>query len=90
MGDEYCVGMLEERLLKTLNERGPQIRGELCQTLDRPRTTIFDNIFRLIQHGMVISYQQRLVEHQRGRPPIYFAITETGKQWLTEHLKEGL
>lgn len=85
---EYQVGFLEEQILRTLAAKGTLIREELCSALDRPRTTIFDNLITLIQHGYVRYFSKKTENQGKGRPFVFFQITSQGEAWIRENSKE--
>lgn len=75
----YSLGFSETqiKLLKILSEEGPKIRRDLVKDLNLPRTTIYDNLMRLIRKGLVCKWEY--YDGNKGRPPVYFEIREEKK-----------
>lgn len=62
---------LEEYLLKVLQE-GPITRGELAMVTGIPRTTLFDNLIKLILQDKVTKESKS--NKKRGRPRVYYKL----------------
>jgi predicted transcriptional regulator len=63
---------LQLKLLACLDYNGPLTRKELVRKLERPRTTIFDNLTKLQEQGLVKKYSRN--NGKRGRPYVYWKI----------------
>jgi predicted ArsR family transcriptional regulator len=64
---------LTDKILVEL-KKGPKTRHELKNTLNTPRTTIYDVLKVLIKEEKVEKYPVFKTEQGRGRPPVVFAI----------------
>lgn len=56
-----------------LIENGPMTRDDIVRLTNLPRTTIYDHLVKLMIKGMVEKYS--LITNKRGRPPVYYRIT---------------
>ena len=65
---------LDELLLDLLTKHGPLTRSELVKLTNIPRTTLYDNLSKLISKGLVI--KESLPRATRGRPKVVFKIKE--------------
>jgi len=68
---------LETKIIKILEEHGAQTRGNLCQKLDKRRTTIFDALHRLENLNRVARFKPEEVGKERnkiGRPLVWWAL----------------
>jgi predicted transcriptional regulator len=63
---------LEMRLIDLLVNKGPMTRDDMVRELNRSRTTIYDQLTRLIAHNLVKKY--KYPQNMRGRPPVLFEI----------------
>jgi len=63
-------------LLKVLSNKGPITRSYLASLTNIPRTTLYDNLAKLIIKGIVEKKPVRV--QKRGRPKVLFYIKETG------------
>ena len=70
------LSYLEKLLLIKLNENGATIRSDLVKLVNFPRTTLHDNLKKLQSWGLVIKYSEH--RYRRGRPLVYFCLTELG------------
>lgn len=70
---EY-LSPLEKDIINTLERQGPCTRPELVGFLQKPRTTVYDNLCRLIEHGIVHKFSRW--RNHRGRPPVFFGLVE--------------
>jgi len=70
--EELMFSPLENQLIGLL-ESGPFTRDALVEKTNEPRTTIFDNLIRLEEMGIV----KRFSGHTNtvGRPHVYFTLT---------------
>jgi predicted transcriptional regulator len=66
---------------------GRKERRELVEILDQPRTTIYDNIQRLINNGLVKKYSEPL--GGRGRPTVYYQLRMLPEFMMKEIAKLG-
>jgi predicted transcriptional regulator len=71
---DIIISPLQADLLKILKEEGAKTRRELIALVDKPRTTIYDNIVGLIQNKIVKKYA--VPTNARGRPLVYFESIE--------------
>lgn len=79
----YDLNKYPEIQIKILIELiicGPQLRHQLVERLQKPRTTIYNHLEQLIKKGWVLKYNGR--SKKRGRPRVYFkaSVDERGKQ----------
>lgn len=66
---------LEKHILEILAAaKGGMTRPQIIAHVRRPRTTVYDNLRRLIEHGAVRKYSRP--PNVRGRPLVFFAITD--------------
>ena len=71
VNNNRCFYPLERQIHALLLQKN-RSRAELVELLNKPRTTIYDYLIRLINKDIVTKYS---VEHGgRGRPTIYYAI----------------
>jgi len=61
---------LEDHLYEILITNGPMTRGELVKQTNIPRTTIYDNLVKLMLKGIITRISQST--GRRGRPNVYF------------------
>lgn len=64
---------LPDRLVKVLSKHGALTRDELVKSLKVPRTTIYDNLVKLIKQNKVAVEQEEA--NGIGRPRVYFKLT---------------
>lgn len=60
----------QEKLYKTLKKNGAMTRNELVKKIGKPRTTIYDNLDKLIQKKQVKKFPKQW--NPKGRPNILF------------------
>jgi predicted ArsR family transcriptional regulator len=72
---EY-MNPFRHRLLQLLEECDYE-RKELVQITGVAPSTVHDNLFVLIQRGLVKKYSENLPGRARGRPKVIFLRTET-------------
>lgn len=65
---------LQEDLVTTLKKNGAMTRSQMVETLNRPRTTIYDNLVGLISQDMVKKFSRQV--NSRGRPVVFFKLKE--------------
>lgn len=70
--DEEKYSPLERELLEILEKNGPQTRQELVEKTGSHRTTIYDNLTRLIGMNVVKKYSKN--QNKRGRPEVFFKL----------------
>ncbi|MHA1707968.1 MAG: helix-turn-helix domain-containing protein [Candidatus Heimdallarchaeaceae archaeon] len=63
---------LENLLLDLLEKKGPLTRGELVNLTQIPRSTLYDNLAKLISKGLV--EKKSVPRSTRGRPKVLFKI----------------
>lgn len=65
---------IQSKILKTLDERGPLARRELVMILERPRSTIYDNLAKLEKRKLV---ERALMNNgEIGRPLTLWRLKE--------------
>ncbi|MEE9410623.1 MAG: ArsR family transcriptional regulator [Candidatus Heimdallarchaeota archaeon] len=64
---------LENLLLNLLSEHGPLTRGELVSHTHIPRSTLYDNLAKLINEGLI--KKESIPRTTRGRPKVLFRIS---------------
>ena len=68
------LNLLQNSLIKTLNKNGPLTRDQMVELLNKPRTTIYDNLAVLINRNMVKKFSRQV--NARGRPVVFFKLKE--------------
>ena len=79
MKDVLGLSPLEQELLEVLSEK-PMTRGAIVQILERPRTTVYDNLKRLQNKDLVFKWTK--YTNTRGRPEVFFNLTDMPIQKL--------
>lgn len=72
--DEVMLSPLQKDLIKALEKNGPMTRADIVRSVDKPRTTVYDNLVGLIQHNVVKKYSRPT--NSRGRPLVFFKVME--------------
>ncbi len=72
--EEKILNHLQNDLVKTLTKNGPMTRTQIVDTLNRPRTTIYDNLAVLINREKVKKFSRQV--NSRGRPVVFFKLKE--------------
>lgn len=82
-GETYKLSPLQIKILETLDERGPLLRGykedegpTLKNILERPRTTIYENLVPLEEKGLVRKFDTH--NGKGGRPKVKWEIINGG------------
>lgn len=70
--DLRSLSILQLKLLKILKESGGLKRSELVKKLGIARTTIYDNLNKLKQFGMIKNYEKYI--GIRGRPFVIWEV----------------
>ena len=65
---------LQKELMDVLEKNGPMTRSDLVHKMDKPRTTVYDNLMGLIQHNIVKKYSRPT--NARGRPLVFFKLSD--------------
>ncbi|MHA1871277.1 MAG: helix-turn-helix domain-containing protein [Promethearchaeota archaeon] len=65
---------LHIQLINILKTHGPLSRPELVKILNKPRTTIYDNLNQLMQKDLIKKFNRQL--NSRGRPIVFFKLKE--------------
>lgn len=73
---EYKLSDFQKKILKILKEKDCD-RKELVKLLDKPRSTMYDNLALLVDLGMIRKYQK--LEHSRGRPRVFYKLNRWSK-----------
>ncbi|MHA1727805.1 MAG: helix-turn-helix domain-containing protein [Promethearchaeota archaeon] len=68
------LNQLQFDLVKVLQKNGPMTRTQMVATINRARTTIYDNLSVLINRNMVKKISRQV--NKRGRPVIFFKLKE--------------
>ena len=63
---------LENLLLNLIAENGPLTRGELVSLTQIPRSTLYDNLAKLILEGRI--KKESIPRSTRGRPKVVFKL----------------
>jgi len=63
---------IQFNLLKTLGQNGPLTRKDICEKLDAPWTTAFDNLLKLEKKEYVKRFS--VETGRRGRPKVFWDI----------------
>jgi predicted ArsR family transcriptional regulator len=61
---------LQKKIVNLLDEKGPMERADIVNELETPRTTVYDNLKKLINRDDVIKYPVN--NNKRGRPKVFF------------------
>jgi len=72
--DGTTANELQGDLIKTLEKNGAMTRAQMVQALEKPRTTIYDNLAVLINHEVVKKFSRQV--NVRGRPVVFFKLKE--------------
>jgi predicted ArsR family transcriptional regulator len=72
--DEENLNPLQENLVDILKKNGPLTRSQMVDMLEKPRTTIYDNLSGLINRDMVKKFSRQV--NTRGRPVVFFKLQE--------------
>lgn len=70
---EY-VNEIQGELIKTLEKNGAMTRAQMVQALEKPRTTIYDNLATLINREIVHKFSRQV--NARGRPVVFFRLRD--------------
>jgi predicted NBD/HSP70 family sugar kinase len=68
--------------LRLLREHGPLTRAELGTLCGLSRTTLYDAVGALMDHGTVVASVPKTAQHKRGRPAEVLALNTSGSQLL--------
>jgi len=63
-------------IITELLKNGSMSRKQLCRNLDKPRTTVFDNLNRLQKRNIVSKFAKN--NGDKGRPQIFWKIIRMG------------
>lgn len=72
--EEREVSLLQSDIMEMLKRNGPMNRGQMVAYLDRPRTTIYDNLAVLITAEKVKKFSRQV--NSRGRPIVFFKLPD--------------
>jgi predicted transcriptional regulator len=73
--DEAMFSPLQKELVEALNKKGPMTRAELVNSINKPRTTVYDNLMGLMAHNLVKKYSRPT--NSRGRPLVFFKVVDS-------------
>jgi len=76
---------LHKQIISVLFEKGPITRNKLVQSLKRARTTIYDQLSKLMGQGLVRSFAKH-DGTKRGRPCVLFDLTEDNRESIEEFM----
>lgn len=68
---EYLTS-IQKRLLKIMEEHGPTERRTFVKLLNTPRTTVYDNLLKLMNRDIVKKSKSN--NGKRGRPISYWQL----------------
>ena len=71
--DRSC-SEIQYHLIKSLITNEDLIRKELCNQIDRPRSTIYDHLKKLLSRKIISKIDKPIGE--RGRPKVYWFLNE--------------
>ena len=71
---EYNPSVVGEQIIDALTEK-PMVRDDLVERVGVARTTIYDELKKLMMSGRVYRYQVSAATRQRGRPKVMFSLT---------------
>jgi predicted transcriptional regulator len=61
---------MQKQILDLLDQNGAMSRKDLVKKMNKPRTTIYDNLMGLMHHNLITKFSQGL--NLSGRPIVYF------------------
>jgi len=73
MFDDLMFSPLQIDLMDLLRKNGPMTRKDLVKNSNSPRTTVYDNLMRLLNHNLVKKFPRPT--NSRGRPFVFYKIT---------------
>lgn len=65
---------LQTDLVSILKKNGALTRNQMVEKLNKPRTTIYDNLAALINRDMIKKFSRQV--NNRGRPVVFFKLKE--------------
>lgn len=65
---------LQSDLVTILKKNGALTRNQMVEKLNKPRTTIYDNLAVLINRDMIKKFSRQV--NNRGRPVVFFKLKE--------------
>ena len=72
--DGMMFSPLQKNLLGILEDNGPMTRADLVNSVDKPRTTVYDNLMRLQNFNLIRKFSRPT--NSRGRPLVFFKLVE--------------
>ena len=72
--DELNLSPIQENLINVLKKNGSLNRSQMVQLLDKPRTTIYDNLTSLVSRDIIKKFTKNI--NSRGRPVVFFKLKE--------------
>ena len=72
--NEKDLNSLQEVLVNVLGRNGPMTRSQMVKAIQKPRTTIYDNLAVLISRNMIKKFSRQV--NARGRPVVFFKLKE--------------
>lgn len=70
--DDLWISPLQKDIIQKLKMNGPMTRMDLVKNVNKPRTTVYDNLVGLMQHNIVRKYSRPT--NARGRPLVFFKV----------------
>lgn len=74
--ENFILSPIQKKILELLAENGPMVRDDLAEIINKPRTTIYDNLVGLMQHDLIQKYSRPT--NCRGRPLVFFRLPRAG------------
>lgn len=71
---DFVFTPIQVELISTLEKNYAMTRTDLVKNLEKPRTTIYDNLVSLINMNIVKKYSRPT--RSRGRPLVFFKIAD--------------
>jgi len=65
---------IQYNLIKKLQNNGPSTRRDLVKVLNSPRTTIYDNLLKLLKIKLIEKFTRN--NGMRGRPLVFWRLKE--------------
>jgi len=82
--EEIILSPLQKDLIKFLEKNGPSTRADIVRGLEKPRTTIYDNLEGLMLNRIVKKYSRPT--NSRGRPLVFFRVIEEYERPVKEEV----
>lgn len=63
---------LQKEMIALLEKNGPMTRKDIVQSVDAPRSTVYDNLMRLQRFNLIKKFSRPT--NTRGRPLVFFKL----------------